>query len=238
MAEGTFTVDTRDVKKLERELTTFATRSVPYAVRNGLNGAAFAARREWVKQVKASFTLRNTYTERSIRVVKASGTDPGAMVARLGSEARFMGEQERGGIITGKSGRKPIPGPSAAGQAPGSRRTKVVRAGNRLGAIHVAHPRLTGSRKQRNAIAMAVARRLGQKRALLERPSGAKAIFQLTGRGKSATTRLLWDVSRATVLIRPAPTLQTTLKVIGPEVERIHVDAMVEQLRRAKILGY
>lgn len=224
-------------KKAVADLRKFREKAVVYAVRNALNRSAFHARGEWQQEIQSSFVLRNKFTERSVLYTKATGKDVRGMTAVVGSTAPYMDEQEKGAMIRGRGKHKPIPGPVAAGQAPGGKRTKLVRAGNKLSALHA--PRAVGAnRRQRNAIALAIARRSGGRVALLERPNGGKGLFRLTGGRKKLQTRLLWDLSRSSVKVHPEPTLQRTLKRIQPRLAEIHRDAFVEQLRRHKILGY
>jgi len=224
-------------KKAVADLRRFRERALPYAVRNALNRSAFYARGQWQQEIQSSFVLRNPFTTRSVLYTKASGNDVRGMIAVVGSTAPYMGDQEKGATIRGHGRHKPIPGPVAAGQAPGGKRTKLVRAGNKLSAIHV--QRAAGAnRRQRNAVALAVARRTGGRVALLERPNGGKGLFRLFGGKRKPQARLLWDLSRGSVKVRPEPTLQRTLKRIQPRLAEIHRDAVVEQLRRHKILGY
>lgn len=225
--------EVRGAKEMARDLKTLRLRAFPYAVRNTLNTAAFEARTIWQREIRATFTNRNAYTVRSIQVDRvASGNEPSRMVARTGSTTDYMGKQEKGGTVSGKSGRKPIPGPVAAGLAPGAKRTRLVRSRFYLGAIKAQHPTLTGSRKQRNAIAIAVALRSGNKRAVLERPGGRKALFLVGGNERRPTTRLLWDVSRSSVRLHAQPTLQRTLHAIEPKMEHMMQASMLQQLNR------
>lgn len=226
-----------DAKKALKDLRQFREKAIPYATRNALNRSAFHARAEWQVEVRGAFTLRNKYTESSIRVERATGKDTRGMIAKVGSVAAYMDEQELGATVRARGKHKPIPGPVAAGLQPGAKRTKLVRAGNKLSALHVSRP-VGKSSKQRNAVALAMARRKGQKVALLERPKGGKALFRLTGGRKKVQTRLLWDLSRGSVRVKPTPTLQRTLARIQPRLAEIHRDAVVEQLKRHKILGY
>jgi len=226
-----------DAKQAIRDLKRFREKAIPYAARNALNRSAFHVRAEWQQEIRGSFTLRNRYTERSILVTRAAGKSVSSMIAFVGSTAPYMDEQEHGATIHGRGKHKPIAAPTAAGQAAGSKRTKLVRAGNKLSALHVF--KLKGaSKRQRNAVAIAMAKRRGDRDVLLERPSGGKGIFRLMGGRKKTTTRLLWDLSRSSVKVRPEPTLQRTLARIQPRLAEIHRDAIIEQLKRHKILGY
>lgn len=226
------TVEFRGAKEMVAALKKMRSQAVPYAVRNALNTQAFEARRHWVGFIERSFVNRNTFTQRSIQVVKASGLSVGSMQSLVGSTAPYMGLQEDGGTSRGKGAHKAIPGPVAAGLAPGAKRTRLVRARFYLGAINAQHPALAGSRKQRNAIAIQVARKAGLKFALLERPSGGKGLFLLGGRKKTPTTRLLWDMSRSSVHVPGAHTLERTLAHVLTQSERIHMESLLQQLTR------
>lgn len=232
-----FTVHIDD-RQAKRDLRKFREHAIPHAMRNALNTAAFETRRIWQNEVRSTFTLRNHFTERSILVEKARGTVPATMVAVVGSTAPYMGDQEHGAMVRGRSGKKAIPGPAAAGQPPGSKRTRLVRAGARLGAIHLRRPSGGRSARQRNAIALSMARRSGTKDVLLERPKGGKGIFRVSGGRRRLQLRLLWDVSRGAVRVPRAPTLERSLARLQPKLGPILHAATLEQLRRARVFGY
>jgi hypothetical protein len=232
------TVEFRGVKELVRDLRVARERALPYAVKTAVNSAAFEARTIWQGEIRRSFTTRNRYTERSILVERARGLDAKRMVAVVGSVAPYMGDQETGAVIRGKGKHKAIPGPAAAGLPAGAKRTRMVRAPNKLSAIKVAKVR--GSTvQQRWAIALGQARRTGRKFVLLERPKGGKALFRVGGgKRRKATLRLLWDVSRSSVRVPPEPTLQRTLKALEPKLPHMYQAALLEQFRRHKLLGF
>lgn len=233
-------VKLQGLEKFQRDLETYRKRAIPYAARDGLNGCAFALMREWRREVKSTFTLRNQYTERSIRVERAQGLNLRTMVAITGSVAPYMGDQEQGAVIRGKGKHKAIPGPAAAGQAPGGKRTRTVRAINRLSAIHVLHVNATRyGRRRQNAVAIAVALRKGQRHVLLNRRrGGGRGLFSVWGTRRGVRTRLLWDVSRASVRVDPHPTLQRSLDRSRAVFTGILSNAYLAQLRRHKVLGY
>lgn len=227
----------RGVEDMVHDLKVWNSRAVPYASRNALNKTAFEARRQWQGEIKRSFTLRNQFTVNSIRVETAQGLDTRRMVAVVGSVAPYMATQETGGTVRGKTGKKAIPGPVAAGQAPGTHRTRVVRAGNRMSRLQIRRIRHTNKR-QFNAIAIALAKRTGSKAAVLHRPGGGKGVFAIRGSVKSPNTALLFDVSRGSVSIRPTPTLARTLVRINARMPRIWHDAVLSELKRHRIAGY
>ena len=221
-------VTTRDLDRLLRDLETFAKRSVPYAARDALNDTAFTTRRVWGDHMRRTFTLRNQYTAgRALLVDKARGLDVGRMRSVVGSIAPYMARQEEGGVVQG-----PVPGPVAAGQAAGGTRTKPVRFTNRLRAIAAAKANKGRSRQQRNAIALAIARRQNQKHVILERPKGGKGLFRLGGGKRKLTTRLVWSVDRGPSKLKAHPTLGPALRTIGPKLPAIYKRAIIKQMKR------
>lgn len=244
------TIQWKGIEKLLKDLETAKRTAVPYAIKTALNTQAFEARRIWQGEIRNTFTLRNQFTERSILAVRAKGSGT-TIQSSVGSTAPYMGEQEVDHDSTGKSGLKGIPGPSAAGLPPGTKRTRLVRAGNKLSAISVLHPTRAGaSKKQRNAIAIAMAVKQGKQVALLERAKGGKALFKIIGGQRRWSTkrrvftrramkfRLLWDFSHGSYHVPAHPTLQRTLRALEPKVPSMWEAAIVDQFRRHHIFGY
>ena len=225
-------VDTRDYERLWLRLDLWRTKAIPYAERTALTRSAWRARELWQGEIRDSMVLRNKWTEKSIRVDKARGLDLRMMEARVGSLAPYMETQEHGDTIrgTGKHG-KAIPTSLAAGQAKGAQpRTRVVRRKHHLGAIRPTSRLKTGSRKQRNAATMQRAIKAGNDIVVLERDEGF-GIFKLTGK-KRIRAKLLWDISRGSVVIKPNPTMDRALDKLRPEEPAIHIKALREQLAR------
>ena len=245
-----YKADLREMKRLTAVLEDMSKRALPHAVRNSLNSSAFTGRRQWQAEITHSFVLRNKYTARSVRVVKAKGVRLSRMEARLGSVAPYMDRQEKGGTIRSKSKYKPIPTSAAAGQRGAVPRTKTVRRVNYMSKISLATVR-GRSRKQRNAIAIDKARR-GTKYALLEKEDGGQAIVKVTGKARkrrksrrkrtrskakgskgNRSIRMIYDLSQGSVKVGREPTLQRTLNKIHPAMVRHHVDSLKEQIARA-----
>lgn len=230
----------RGVKEAKRDLEAFAKRAVPYAMRNAVNSAAFLAQREWRGEVRSSFTTRNRFTERSIQVDKARGLNAKRAVAMVGSTADYMRKQEFGGTVRGSGRHKAIPAPSAAGQAPGSKRTRVVRAAYRLSAIKAQRQArgVRGPARQRALVTILQAKRAGRRFVVLPRKNGGKGLYLITGGRRKFKTRLLYDVSRGSVRVPPQPTLTRTLDRIEVRVQQLHYKALLDELRRHKVAGY
>jgi len=235
-------VDFADAERLLRDLETFAAKAVPFAIRRSLNDSAFLGREVWIRQIEGAFILRNKFTTRRVRVVKASGSDPDRMESVLGHLEPFMALQESGGVERGKGGRaKPVPTAVAAGQSPTqSRHTRAIRRPNWLSAIRLQRGRRAGgSRKQRNIIAMKqAAEQKGRNRfALIEVSGGGKAIHKVTGR-KRLRTRRVYNLGERSVRIGPHPTLGPALDKLNPTLPTVHVRNIIEQLRFHRVLGY
>lgn len=225
-------VDVRQFRELAARFEQLSSRSLPYAMRNALNAVAFDARTEWQRRIARSMTLRNKYTERSLRVVKVQSNRIDAMEARVGSTLDYMAKQELGGRETskGKHG-VPIPTSSAAGQSMKARpRTRSVRRKNYLSAIHLARS-VGGSRQRRNAVAIKMAKSRTGGVAYLDLGK-RKGLFAIP-KGKRAKPRMLYDLTRKTVTVRPRPTLEPTVHAIGPRV-LMHAERAIQyELARA-----
>jgi hypothetical protein len=241
------TVQWKGVDKLRRDLKLSRAKAVPFALKTALNTTAFEARRIWQREIRTVFVNRNTFTERSILAVKAHGT-PQKLQSKVGALAPWMEVQEEGGIVRGRSGHKGIPGPSAAGLPSGARRTRLVRASNRLGALKALPYPTSGSKERRNAASIAMAVRQGRRVALLEMKRGGKGLFAVAGgrqrfNGRRFTRRalklrLLWDFTRSAVTVPGAHTLQRTMKALEPKLPHIYQAALLDQLRRHRVFGY
>lgn len=233
MAKGTFTLDQRQVRALADGLKAANEKAVPYAVRDALNTTAFEARKEWQSQLRAKMILRNKWTVGSLRVVKATGTALRTMQSQVGSLVPYMAVQEDGGSerAKGKHG-VPIPTTTAAGQSlKAAKRTRQVTKRNWQSAIHLSG-KVTGTRPRRNAVALRVALKSGGV-AFLDL-GRRKGLFRVTGskNGKSMRIRMIWDMSRKSVLTKPHPTLGPTVKVIEGKAPAIQTAALQRQFDR------
>lgn len=237
---ASITIDTRDFGKLHAELEKFRKTALPYAQRNALNDCAFELRKQWQSEIKRAFVIRSPFTERSIRVDKATGLDTRTMKSVTGSVASYMGDQEEGATVHGRGKHKAIPGPAAGGQPAGSGvRTSLVRARYRVGAITVGHPSLAKyGRRRQNAVVMAIAIRKGERFAILNRIKGGKGIFEVRGLKRTGKTKLIWDLSRGSVHVKPTPTMHRAAVVCAPRFQRIVESSLLAQLKRAKVMGY
>lgn len=214
-----------------RHLETFKRSAMPFAGRDSLNSQAFAARSLWQKQISREFILRNRFTERSIRVDKSTGLSMATMKAVVGSTAPYMATQETGGVDQGA-----VPAEAASGESSLPRR-RLVRRPNKLSVISLTRRGRKGSRRQRNAVSIAMARKSGSKFVFLE-TERTKGIFRLTGGKRSPRVRIVWNTAKKTHRIAAQPTMQPALKKLEPHVDRINVAAIKRQLKRHRLFGF
>lgn len=224
-----FDVDTKDLKRYQRDLLKMSREALPYATKQTVNDVAFQARREWQHEITSSFTLRNKFTANSIRVVPTRAKTISQQEAIVGSIAPYMGTQEKGGVIRGKGQGKAIPTKSAR---VGSSPSRLVRRPNKVSKIKL-HNRTGGSERQRNAAQIRKAATSGNKFAYIEK--GAKrGIFQVKGRSKGIKLTLIHNLSKPRVTIKPEPTMEPAMKRASKFVPRAYHTALTFQLHRLK----
>lgn len=221
---------------MQRSLETMSKRSVPFAVRDTLNGLAFEARRRWGLEMQRELTLRNRYTQRMALVDKATSLRISTMQARLGHPEEYMRQLEQGGRERAAKQRRPIPTEVAAGQAQGSLsggRKRAVRRPNiitRLGALKGGKRSGLG-RKAQNAHAIRHAIKSGKRLALLDLGK-RQGIYRVAGSYKRARIRKLYDLTKRSTPIPKRPTLQRALAkayVLAPHIAH---RALVRQFER------
>ena len=231
------TIELRNARRFESDLKLFAAKAIPYANRDTLNDAAFSGRKAWIRDAQNSFTIRNTWTTRQMQVVKVKGNDIHFQKAILGSRASYMADAEHGVTqrAKGKQG-LPIPTPAAAGQVGASKRTKPVASRNYLARLRMRRSR-RGSQAQRNASAIAMAKRSGRGAAFLE-TSRFKGIVRVTGGKRKTKLRTIYDLSRKSTRTAPEPTLQRTVATIRQQMPAMYMHNVIKQLKRNRVLGY
>ena len=207
-------------------------RGAAYAVRDTLNDLAFATKAAWPQRMGRKFILRNKWTIGSIRLEKATIGPIENMQSRVGSALPYMRTQELGGTehAKGKYG-VTIPTTSSAGQAmKAPSRTKLVQKKNWQSAITIART-VSGRRQRQNAVAVQLAAKSGGV-AFLRLAGGRKGMFRVSGgEGKRKRVRMIWDLSRKTVTVKPHPTLEPALREVevkGPAMAEAAVRKQVE----------
>ncbi len=86
---------------------------------------------------------------------------------------------------------------------------------------------------------MAIAIRKGERFALLNRISRkGRGIFEVRGGKRSGRARLVWDMSRGSVKVPREPTLERSIKHSASAFEAAQYKAVLNQLKRNKVMGY
>lgn len=223
--------------RMQAELEAISRRSVPFAARETVNGLAFAGRQLWQDEMRRSLTLRNRYTERQARVVKARSLNMANMEAVLGHPEPYMAWLERGGREKASKRFRAIPTETAAGQAEGSLaggRKRAVRPPliiTRLGKL----PPLKSARGRKTANAMAIkaAIKSGRRLALLRLDRGRVGVYRVSGK-KKLRVQKLYDVSRRSTPVPKTPTLAPAMIKALNRGPALAFAALEKQLARAK----
>lgn len=235
-----FSIDDKDIKKLERDLITFKRRALPFATRATLNSSAFMAQRHSKRNVQRNLILRNKYTEQSIRVQQTKDLNVSRQYSIIGSIADYMEDQEFGGTKTsrGKHG-VPLATSYSAGQGRGKPRTKLPRKPNKL--YPTSSIRLNKktkrfkSKRQQNIARIKQAASSGQKFVYLEL-NKREGIFKVTGGKKNPKIQMVWDMSRSSVPIPKEPWLKPAFDKAVLFLPRTYRKALRYQLQRHNIL--
>lgn len=231
-----------EIKRYETQLERMAKYGVRFAMRDTLNNVAFEARRLYQLQASQHMILRSPWTKRSMRVTKSKSIKAEFMKSTVGSVEQFMQDQEFGKTETKKGTHGvPIPTAVAAGQPMGSHPiTRGTRGRNQLAAISLGRGGVSGTRAQRNAIAIRKAADTGGFAFLdLGRRQG---IFSVMGRPKKsdkggAQVRMVWDLSHDAITLKPNPMLYRASVRANSYAPIFYRRALREQLMRAKSKG-
>jgi hypothetical protein len=118
--------------KYKKQLEKLGADVLPRVIAESINVVAGFAHVQSIKNVRSRFTIRNAYTERSVRYYKAS---PKAKIAKInavsGSVSDYMDEQDAGGVRRPKKGSKaPVATLLARGGSRSGRIKKRYQAGS------------------------------------------------------------------------------------------------------------
>lgn len=123
--------ETKDFKKYKKQLAALGADVLPRVIAETINQVAGFAHVQSQRNIRTRFTIRNQYTERSLRYYKAN---PKAKIYKInavsGSISDYMDEQDQGGYKVPKQGATV---PMAALAARGGNPKRVIRKANRAG---------------------------------------------------------------------------------------------------------
>lgn len=234
-----FELDDRDVKRYAADLKTFARRAYPFATKATVNRAAFETRKGYQEGMRDDLTLRNKWTERSVRVDQAKTLIVSRQEAIVGSMADYMATQEFGGTVKGKGKHQPIATSYSAGLGQNTRpRTKLPRKPNQLKNIQLKRRgQGTAGRNARNAAAIREAAGSGNKFVFLDL-GRRQGIFRVLGGKRRPYIRMVWDLSSKSVRVPRKPLLLPATRATEKQIPQYYGEAALFQLKRHRILGY
>ena len=229
-----FNIDDRETKRLERNLKKFKARALPFATKTTINEAAFTARRIAQTGIRRKLITRNKFTEASIRVEQTKTLDIRRQVSTVGSIADYMEVQEFGGTKRkkGKQGVAIATSFAAGGADNAQPRVRLPRKPNKLQNLRLR--RISGkgkSKRQKNFIAVRAAASSGQKFVYLDM-GRSKGLFKVTGGKRKPRVRMVWDLSRQSVVIPRRPWLAPAVRKAGAFIPRNYKKALQFQLKR------
>ena len=229
MAESRFTVDDR---RLREGFVDFE-KANAIAIRKTLDTQAALSRRNYLANVKENFTLRNTFTRRSIQFDKVETDKIKDMVSRVGSKAPYMALQEEGGRKKPKSGRRmAIPSKAARGGSNAAVVSKdfyLQRMRSRQ-MISGSFKKNYRSRKARGVARMAMAYKTKK---FIKRNDG---IYRVDGfRARRGNVRIkmtrLYNLENASVRIQATHHLENAIKKPvqdGPNIHRSQIKKLLK----------
>ena len=231
------TIQDDQIKQFESDLKTFAARAYPFATKETLNTTALSAREGYVANARNQMTLRNKFTESSLRVEKVRGLNVSRQFAVVGSTAPYMEEQEFGGTKRkgGKTG-VPIPTTMASGEGEGVQpRRRVVPKARRLSNIALRNKGIKAlNKKQMNMLKVKETAKSGRKFVFLE-TRRHPGIYRVTGGVRSPQVKLIWDMSKESVVVPRNPMLAPAVKDAERIMPFVYKGALEFQLKRQNL---
>jgi hypothetical protein len=253
-----FSVDTRELERMEKDIKIFAKRALPFATKQALNDTAWNARAEMQHEIGRKMTERNKWTRNSVRVVQARTLDIRKQSSEFGSIEEYMIKQEFGGFdrTKGKHG-VAIPTGYSAGQEGSRPRTRLPRKPNKVQNIRLTRARTRLPRKpnkvqnirltrarvrasNRKMLNMLLVKEAAEKklRYVFMDLGRRKGFFRILGTKKKPKVKMVADVSHKLVRIKPTPTMEPAAMKARRRMPEHYREAMIFQLRRQKVWGY
>lgn len=233
-----FAINDKDLKRLERELTTFKAKALPFATKATLNSAAFKARSYAQDNIREKMITRNQFAVKSVQVEQTQTLNIRRQASAVGSIAGFMETQEFGGSVN-KKGQQgvPIATSYSAGLGMNAKpRTKLPRKPNQLANIQLKRGRRGANRKQRNLVAIKQAAASGDKYVYLDL-GRRKGIFKVVGGKRKPSIRMVYDLTNPSVTIKRNPWLKPASDKAEADLPGLYERALVFQLKRHNIFN-
>jgi hypothetical protein len=247
-----FSIKTDEIQKLENELSRVVKHAIPSATKNTINEAAAVTMRMAQAHVTKQMTLRNKWTEKSIKVRKTKAREISRQVAVVGSLQDYMEDQEFGAIKRrkGKEG-VPIPTGYASGEGRTSRPRKRLPKGNKaIRKIRLGHGRkrpLGQPKHNKQALLFKVQDAVMSGNRFIFHDFGGvkkKGIFRVVGGRKGfkrdwpsgAKLEMVYSLEHSFVRIPRDPWLAPSVELIKPHIPEIYVKSLKAELKRLNLL--
>ena len=241
-----FTLDNREIRRLEVQLRLFARRAYPFAVRETLTETAKQATLKTKRNMRLELTLRNTFTVNSMLTTFARGLNVNRMEAITGSISPYMPIIEFGGSKSAEGGSQGVVLPTSfsANQGFSANRTRTPQGEKKLSKINLRRgTRKPKTREQATLFAVQDAVSTGQRDVFLDL-GRTKGIFRVVGgragfkRGwpKGAKLKMIYDLSRNTVRIPATPVMGPAVDEAKRLIPLFYQEALRKQLRRQNLL--
>jgi hypothetical protein len=236
-------VNDKEMMGLAVDVAKLSKFALPYAVAGALDGMAASARARSVAGMKTEFTLRNTYTVRSVTYRKSIERKViGSMESEVGSPLDYLAKQE-GGFTRSKGGKYGVTIPTAMTAGQTKRRTRPQRMSNKMKNIQLRHTE-TGKRirpKQSLLVATRMAvntgsryffsPKIGNYRAGIYRVVGGTKGPRNRGWPKGASLELMHDLSKATITTPPHAWLGPATMKANEMRDELFKDALRKQIK-------
>ena len=240
-----FKIEDKEIKKLESDLKSFRRRALPFATRNTLNNIAFTTQRHAKRNVQRKLTLKNRWTEQSIRVEQVKTLNIRQQMSVVGSVADYMETQEFGGVKRkkGKEG-VPIATSYSAGQGHSKDRTKLPKKVNKLQSINLKKQnKRKMTPRQELLVKVQQAVNTGNRYIFHQFPAGKKGIFKVVGGSKGlkrgwpggAKLEMVWDLTQSIVTIPATPWLLPAVNTASKFLPIEYKKSLRYQLRKYNI---
>ncbi len=237
-----------ETPELERLLRRLGEKYIPVATKHAVNKTAWEARRLSQEAIERKMTLRNKWTQGSIRVKPTKTFEIRRMEARVGSTQEYMRRQEEGHteVASGKHG-VAIPTGYSAGQEGQKPRTKRPTPANRMRNINLTRGSVRGrTRRQRVILPVQTAVTTGKRYVFLDfGPGKRKGVFKVLGGKKEGTKgwpesgwpenariKMVQDLSHRSVVIRPRPWLDPSVREAMQKMPQYYRDALIFMIKK------
>lgn len=238
MADEMFRVNIRKIVKFEDTLMRVSNTAIPRATAETLNEAASVTMRLSKNRINRQFTLRNKWTEGSIKTIKTRERSIPRQKAVVGSLQDYMADQEYGSVKR-KEGVEGVPIPtgysSGEGKTPTPRK-RLPRGAHKLRKIRLSTGRFSAkTKRQETLLRIRDAVKTGRRYVFLD-TGRTKGIFKVVRGTKKkpekANIQMVYSLKHPVVRIPREPWLHPSVKLVEPHISDIYVKALRGEVRK------